>query len=68
MSPITSSKFVLSYDQLYLMNYNINKFVCLYSRHWILAMICPKISWIFILDSLDVDKSKYKEFIKCIQR
>jgi hypothetical protein len=67
MSPITSSKFVLSYDQLYLMNYNINKFVCLYSRHWILAMICPKISWIFILDSLDVDKSKYKEFIKCIQ-
>jgi hypothetical protein len=27
-------------------HYNINMFVCLYSRHWILAMICPKISWI----------------------
>jgi hypothetical protein len=40
--PITLSKFVLSYDQLYLMNYNINMFVCLYSYHWILAMICPK--------------------------
>jgi hypothetical protein len=31
--PITSSKLVLSYDQLYLMNYNINMFVCLYNRH-----------------------------------
>jgi hypothetical protein len=28
--------------QLYLMNYNINMFVCLCSHHWILAMICPK--------------------------
>jgi hypothetical protein len=65
--PITCSKFVLSYDLLYLMNYNINMFVCLYSRHWILAMVCPKISWIFILDPLDVEKTKYKEFIECIQ-
>jgi hypothetical protein len=48
------------------MNYNIDMFVCLYSRHWILAMIYPKISWIFILDPLDVDESKYKEFIECI--
>jgi hypothetical protein len=38
-------------------------FVCLYNHHWILTMICPKISWINILDSLDVDESKYKEFI-----
>jgi hypothetical protein len=68
IGPITSSKFVLSYDQLYLMNYNINMFACLYSCHWILAMICPKISWIFILDSLDIDESKYKEFIARIQR
>jgi hypothetical protein len=67
MPPITSRKFVLSYCQLYLMNYTINMFVCLYSRHWILAMICPKISWIFILDPLDVDESKYKEFIECIE-
>jgi hypothetical protein len=29
MAPITSSKFVLSYNQLYLMNYNINMFVCI---------------------------------------
>jgi hypothetical protein len=55
-------------DQLYLMNYNINVFVCLYRCHWILAMICLKISWIFILDPLDIDESKYKEFIECIQR
>jgi hypothetical protein len=67
MPPITLSKFVLPYDQLYLMNYNINMFVCLYSRHWILAIICPKISWIFILDPLDIDESKYKEFIECMQ-
>jgi hypothetical protein len=65
---ITLTKFFLSYDQLYLMNYNINMFVCLYSHHWILAMICLKISWIFILNPLDVDESKYNEFIKCIQR
>jgi hypothetical protein len=63
MPPMTSSKFVLSYDQLYLMNYNINIFVCLYSHHRILAIICPKISSIFILDPLDVDESKYTEFI-----
>jgi hypothetical protein len=50
------------------MNYNINMFVCLYSHHCILGMICLKISWIFILDPLDVDESKYKEFIECIQR
>jgi hypothetical protein len=25
-------------------------------------MIYPKISWIFILDPLDVDESNYKEF------
>jgi hypothetical protein len=56
--PITLSKFVLSYDQLYFMNYNIDIYVCLYSRHWILAMICPKISWIFILDPLDIDESR----------
>jgi hypothetical protein len=31
-------------------------------------MICPKITWIFIPDPLDVDESKYKEFIDCIQR
>jgi hypothetical protein len=68
MAPITLSKFILPYDQLYLMNYNINMFVCLYSHHWILAMISPKISWIFILDPLDVNESKYKEFIECIQR
>jgi hypothetical protein len=68
MTPITSSKFVLSYDQLYLMNYNINIFVYLYSCHWILAMICPKISYIFILDPIDINESKYKEFIECIQR
>jgi hypothetical protein len=68
MAPITSSKFVLLYDQLYLMNYNINMFVCLYSHHWILAMICPKISWIFILDPLHIVESKYKEFIECIQQ
>jgi hypothetical protein len=49
------------------MNYNINMFVCLYSHHWILAIIGPKISWIFILDSLEVDEFKYKEFIECIQ-
>jgi hypothetical protein len=69
MPPITLSKFVLSYDQIsYLMNYNISMLVCLYNRHWILAMICRKISWIFILNPLDVDESKYKEFIECIQR
>jgi hypothetical protein len=45
------------------MNYNNNMFVRLYSRHWILAMICTKISWIFILDPPDVNESKYKEFI-----
>jgi hypothetical protein len=50
------------------MNYNINMFVCLCSHHWILAMICPKILWIFILDPLDVDESKYKEFIERIQQ
>jgi hypothetical protein len=66
-STITLSKFVLSYDQLYLMNYNINIFVCLYTHHWILAIICPKISWIFILDPLCIDESEYKEFIECIQ-
>jgi hypothetical protein len=44
MAPITSSKFVLSYDELYLMNYNNNMFMCLYNCHWILAMIYPKIS------------------------
>jgi hypothetical protein len=66
--PITLSKFVLSYDQLYLMNYNINMFVCLYSCHWMLAMICPKISWILVLDPPDVDESKYNGFIKCIQQ
>jgi hypothetical protein len=49
------------------MNYNINMFVSLYSRHWILTIICPKISWIFILDPLDIDESKYKVFIECIQ-
>jgi hypothetical protein len=49
------------------MNYNINMFVYLYSHHWILAMIYLKISWIFILDPLDVDESKYKEFIEYIQ-
>jgi hypothetical protein len=61
-------EFVLSYDQLYLMNYHNNMFMCLYSCHWILAIICPKISWIFILDPLDVDESNYKESIECIQR
>jgi hypothetical protein len=65
--PITLSKFVLLYDQLYLMNYSNNMFMCLYSRHWILVMICPQILWIFILDPLDTDESKYKEFIECIQ-
>jgi hypothetical protein len=45
------------------MNYNINMFMCLYSRHWILAMICPKILQIFRLDPLDIHESKYKEFI-----
>jgi hypothetical protein len=50
------------------MNYNINIYVCLYNRHWILAMICSKISWFFILDPLDINESKYKEFIKYIQR
>jgi hypothetical protein len=40
----------------------------LYSRHWILAMIHSKISWIFILDPLDVHESTYKEFINCIER
>jgi hypothetical protein len=50
------------------MNYNIDMFVCLCSRHWILAMICAKILWIFILDPIDIDESKYKEVIECIQR
>jgi hypothetical protein len=68
MAPITLSKSVLLYDQLYLMNYNINMFVYLYNSHWILAMICLKISWIFILDPLEVNESKYKNFIECIQR
>jgi hypothetical protein len=31
-------------------------------------VICPKVGWIFIMDSLDVDQSSYKEFINCIQR
>jgi hypothetical protein len=30
-------------------------------------MIYLKISWIFILDPLDVDESKYNEFIGCIE-
>jgi hypothetical protein len=68
IAPYNFDKFVVSHDQLYLMNYNINMFVCLYSRSWFLAMIYPKISWIFILDPLDIDESKYNEFIKCIQR
>jgi hypothetical protein len=42
--------------------------MCLYIHHWILAMICPKKSWIFIPDPLDVDESSYKEFINCIKR
>jgi hypothetical protein len=50
------------------MNYNTNMFVCLYSHRWILEMICPNISWIFILDPLDVNESKYMEFFECIQR
>ncbi len=35
--------------------------------HWILEMICLKVGKIFILDPLDVDESKYKEFVECIQ-
>jgi hypothetical protein len=50
------------------MNQNNNMPMSLYSRHWILAMIHPKISWIFILDPLDVNESAYKEFINCILR
>jgi hypothetical protein len=42
--------------------------MCLYSHHWILVVICPKVGWIFIMDPLDVDKSSYKELINCIQR
>jgi Ulp1 family protease len=42
--------------------------MCLCSCHWILAIICPKEGKIFILDSLDVDESTYKESINCIQR
>jgi hypothetical protein len=42
--------------------------MCLYNRHWILAVICPKVGWIIIMDSLDIDESSYKEFIDCIQR
>jgi hypothetical protein len=41
--------------------------MCLYSHHWILATICLKMSWFFILDPLDVDESKYKDFIEFIQ-
>jgi hypothetical protein len=42
--------------------------MCLYSRHWILAMICLKVGRIFIMNPLDVDESSYKEFINYIQR
>jgi hypothetical protein len=41
--------------------------MCLCSCHCILAIICPKVGKIFILDPLDVDQSSYKEFINCIQ-
>jgi hypothetical protein len=41
--------------------------MCLYSHHWILAVICPKVEWIIIMDPLDIDESSYKEFINCIQ-
>jgi hypothetical protein len=65
---ITSCKFLLSYDQLYLINQNNNMHMSLYSHHWILALIHPKISGIFILDPLDVNESTYKEFINCIKK
>ena len=38
-----------------------------YSQHWILAMIVPKISWVVIMDPLDVNESSYKEFLNAIQ-
>jgi hypothetical protein len=39
--------------------------MCLFSCHWILAMICLNMGSIFILDALDIDKASYKEFINC---
>jgi hypothetical protein len=43
-------------------------FMCLFSRHWILAMIYPMEGKIFILGPLDINEPTYKEFINCIQR
>jgi hypothetical protein len=42
--------------------------LCLCRRHWILAMICPKVGRIFIMRPLDIDESSYMEFINCTQR
>jgi hypothetical protein len=43
-------------------------FMCLFSRHWILAMIYPKEGKIFILGPLDINEPTYKEFINCIEK
>jgi hypothetical protein len=36
--------------------------------NWILAVICPMVGWIIIMDPLDINKSSYMELITCIQR
>jgi hypothetical protein len=41
--------------------------MCLYSRHYILAVIRPNVGWIIIMERLDIDESSYKKFINYIQ-
>jgi len=37
------------------------------SDHWIAILIYPKISRVYVLDSLDKDPKEYEDIIGCIQ-